>query len=74
MFLKMGILSFFSTMRGELFGRPLKWLNSLRSLLSDAHEPICEFEEEGVSYHRPPATKRTKTKPAIAAAAFIAGE
>jgi hypothetical protein len=36
--------------------------------------PICEFQEEGVSYHRPPAIRITKTTPAIAATASIPGE
>jgi hypothetical protein len=47
MFLKMGILSSFSTMRGRLFGGPLKRLYSLRSLLSDVHDQYVGFEEEG---------------------------
>src|SRR5271156_1288776 len=74
MFLKMEILSFFSTMRGGLFGGPLKWLNSLRSLLSDVHDQYVSLRRRGVSYHRPPAIKTTKAMPAIAATTSIPGE
>jgi hypothetical protein len=75
-FLKMGILSSFSTMPGGLLCIPLKWLNSLRSLSVRCPRPICGFEEkeEDVSYHRPPAIKRTKPMPTIAATASIPGE
>ena len=74
MFLKMGILSSFSTMRGRLFGGPLKRLYSLRSLLSDVHDQYGGLRRRGVSYHRPPAIKTTKAMPAIAATTSIAGE
>jgi hypothetical protein len=35
---------------------------------------ICGFEEEDVSYHMPPAIKRTKPMPTIAATTSISGE
>ena len=74
-FLKMGILSSFSTMPGGLLCIPLKWLNSLRSLSVRCPRPICGVEEEeDISYHRPPAIKRTKPMPTIAATASIPGE
>jgi hypothetical protein len=48
--------------------------------LSDIHGQYAGFdeeeeeEEEDVSYHRPPAIKRTKPTPMITATASILGE
>lgn len=44
--------------------------------MSDVHDQHAGFEEEeeDVSYHRPPAIKRTKPTPMITATASILGE
>ena len=57
-------------------------------MVEQPEEPFCQMsatnmrveeeeeeeEEEDVSYHRPPAIKRTKPMPTIAATASIPGE